>query len=252
MSKLREQIDDFSHQLEANITSSENRNAIEEYMFLIGELSSILECLQQNQNVRNCLTNLPADYATAPIRPEENDQFDKVMMSVNAFQKSWVEQDYRVRQQDVLENFSSAISAFFEQTSTNNQRIWGTWIVSLKEVYEVPEATLQAQLKAPHLESNAKLYQQYAQEFDQISANLPVSNETIGRLQACAEKLNTTRANMVFDFPPEIEQFFQYISSSQHGNSVPLSLLSSSVIDWLRDNGELENYVVKRKGARLW
>ena len=55
---------------------------------------------------------------------------------------------------------------------------------------------------------------------------------------------------MVFDLPMSMEVFFEYTGSDDHDFSFPLSMLTEEVTEWLKNNGEFENYSIRRNSGR--
>ncbi len=74
---------------------------------------------------------------------------------------------------------------------------------------------------------------------------LPPDAATIAATRKIAEDLEKTAKGFDFDVPADVKQFLEAVLSVK---GAPLSLLTPSVLDWVRNHGGLDSYAVRSTG----
>jgi len=94
--------------------------------------------------------------------------------------------------------------------------------------------------KTPENERVLKKYGDHYQSFIRYRLQPPTSTEEFNKLRELSQQL----AEIIFqeDVPEDVRKFLDAVSSG-----AGLHLLTSEVLAWLRDNGSLDNYVVRAR-----
>lgn len=97
------------------------------------------------------------------------------------------------------------------------------------------------------LPENRKLLERYAylyQCFNQYRSNIPSTIEGLREVHAHSDELASIRFLENDDVPIPVRAFFNATSS---GSGADLEFLTQEVIEWLRTNNMLTNYVVRAR-----
>jgi hypothetical protein len=106
----------------------------------------------------------------------------------------------------------------------------------------LPPAQRGAQLSpTPENKKALALYKELYQDFIKYRSSIPKDAQEFERLLDMSEQL--AQIEFQEDVPDDVSKFFQAIGTGGAG----LELLTAEVIDWLRSNNSLMNYVVRAK-----
>jgi hypothetical protein len=93
----------------------------------------------------------------------------------------------------------------------------------------------------PENKKALELYKQLYQNFNKYRSNIPKDAEEFEQLRKLSEKL--AQIEFQEDVPKDVSKFFQAIGTG----GANLEMLTPEVIDWLRRNNSLMNFVVRAK-----
>jgi hypothetical protein len=104
----------------------------------------------------------------------------------------------------------------------------------------------QLRITASPLPENERLLSAYEVNFRQAgrlaAQEVPRTTEDPAALAAAITACQTAAAGLRFDAPEEVEAFFRALNA--HG--AHLGLVTPTVLAWLAENGDLQNYIVRR------
>lgn len=108
--------------------------------------------------------------------------------------------------------------------------------------------TEQLRITASPLPENERLLAAYEMDFRQASRlaaqEFPRTAEDPAALVAAITACKTAMVGLRFDAPEEVEAFFRALNAY----AAHLGLVTPTVLAWLTENGDLENYTVRRSG----
>jgi hypothetical protein len=110
----------------------------------------------------------------------------------------------------------------------------------------LPPSQLQ-QTIVPGLPENQTAMTRYKalhEEFDRWRSRVPGTDAELNRVRAVAQEVGEIRFIMNNDVPEPVKRFF---AATVTGTGASLELLTPEVIDWLRENRMLADYVVRTR-----
>ncbi len=87
-------------------------------------------------------------------------------------------------------------------------------------------------------------YTQWYQRFIKYRNSVPASAEDFDEVQSCSDQLAAIKFKENEDVPGQVKAFFNATSS---GSGASLGFLTIEVVEWLRTNNMLANYVVRAR-----
>lgn len=153
---------------------------------------------------------------------------------------------YDIIQNDSLTNCVSQLGALHKDLSKELKDTWDAWLEELHQQVHVDDKTLNFQKNANKFDDIASNYERQRQDFENLTQSQPVYGEKIHQIKALAEKLYSLRSMMKTDWPDVVQAFFNRINGSQSLRPT-LSALTPEVLEWLRDEGMLDEFVITRK-----
>ena len=247
--KLQSEILELKSQLEAFKLTSENANAIKGYQEILKQLTDLPSELKSNvqkalivrhANLKSRLSN--------KLTETELEHFDTTTKSLKLFIKHWEAEDYNARQGDFLENLGIAVKSLTNNMKETNWGLWANWTDELRASFAVEEYLLDAQQGLDAVEERRKEFKSKRDIFEEKSKSIPDDIAAIEEIRGLVEFLKGLMSQMNHEIPEEVKQFFA--SMSGFGGGAPISLLTPSVIEYLRANKALDNFVVQRPGSR--
>jgi len=248
MTLLLEQIKDLEEQLNVLVSGSENREAVDDYVRILQKINPLVAKFTETVSQRSVLMRLPNDNFTSDFLPSELEKISNVRVNTNLFDENFKEKDHKISQGDDLSNLCDSISGFIVILSSNNEQSWSSWIQSLASSIDISESLLREQENIPHLIEICEQYRNKMTSFNVLIVKIPSDEKTIFAISELVDELKELIRKMDFELPEEVKVFFKLIQSYIDRNEVPLSMLSNEVLQWLRERGELDRFVVKRKG----
>ena len=249
MNALQDQITEIGELLAGLQSSSENKEAIEEYTLLITRLTPVCNELKLQCDTRKIIGHLPDDFMLQGLKDDEFEQYATTQSFIDIFRNSWEEVEHKARQDNnSLDNSVQSIRVLNKDLSQANRQAWDTWISELIISFEISDVELDSQEDVPGLRENIRLYKDKAHEFQMLTDTIPNDTAALEEILTIAKCLESLRGNMDFNLPKGVKTFFKQLNNSISGNQFPLSSLTPEVIKWLTENDQLTNFVIKRKG----
>jgi hypothetical protein len=110
------------------------------------------------------------------------------------------------------------------------------------------ETPAQIRGKLARTPTNDEAFEKYEVLYTRLKSAfdaLPPDAATIAATKKIAEDLEKVAKDFNFDVPADVKQFLEAVLSIK---GAPLSLLTPSVLDWLRSSGGLDSYAVRSTG----
>lgn len=107
------------------------------------------------------------------------------------------------------------------------------------------ETPAQIRGKLARTPANDQAYEKYEGLYSRLKTAfdvIPLDAETIAATRQIAEELEKAAKAFDFNVPADVKQFLEAVLSIK---GAPLSLLTPSVLDWLRNNGGLDSYAIR-------
>ena len=247
MNTLLNQINEISDLSVVLKSSSENSLVIEEY----GLIHSILESSNKNLSkiikFLGILKSLPHDFNITKLNDVDSECLETSLYCFNSLFAEWESKDYLVRQDNILDDTTSAITSLFLNTSTHFNESWSSWINSLQLRFEILENLLDSHENIPSLTSSITSYRLKKNQFIELSLSKDINESDIPTLIKLCDDLIALKDNMDFDLPDDVKKFFKAMSHSRFGTRVTLCDITPEVLDWLKENNALSNYLVTQK-----
>ena len=140
---------------------------------------------------------------------------------------------------------TAALGEFSTSTETLQKQDWVNYSNSRLFAGVSPEQRMQTVLQTlPENRASMESYTRLYQRFRQYRNTVPGSTEEFDAVQRCSDQLGAIRFIENDDVPATVKAFFNAISS---GSGASLDFLKVEVVEWLRVNNMLANYVVRAR-----
>jgi len=246
MIELVTQIRNIEREIESSQANHEHRLAIDTYNSLIDDDRPLLDELRLVKQQREVLEQV-LGIDTQPFQAEEQEKRGATVACWQELMQNWQEKDFRVKQDSSHAKFSKAVQAYTDLLRKHNKKVFDTWVREREAEVKVPEAVLEAQKNLPHLQQELSSYKHHLDHFQRLSRRLP-DEGAANQLQRSFEAMRGAIDKMEFNLPEAIEQFFRAVMAG----GVPLRSFDAEVRQWLDEHGQLDEFVIRRKGQSSW
>jgi hypothetical protein len=275
MSTLRQQLAEMQKQLDLSVQASKATQIIEKCGIVISKTDTVAGHYGRLKYQYPALQSLPPDLRVN-WREDQRNELKNAANSVNNLLSQWSRwlnnqtqvaaaantqasdepldetltmqepTAYDIIQNDSLTNYVSQALSLHRTLSDQLKNAWEEWQQILYQQIQVDSKTLDAQQKLEKLKEIADEYLSLRDKFDTLIQPLPENGESVTKIRAMAEQLNTLRGMMKTDWPVAVQNFLDRINGPQR-NKPTLSALTTEVFEWLRDEDMLEDFVITRK-----
>ncbi|MEN4511290.1 hypothetical protein V7S82_01320 [Enterobacter hormaechei subsp. steigerwaltii] len=273
MSTLRQQLAEMQKQLDLSVQASKATQIIEKCGVVLSKTDTVAGHYCRLKYQYPALQLLPPELRVS-WREDQRNELKNVVNGVNNLLSQWrrwlnnqtqVAADtqasdepldgvvatqeptaYDIIQNDSLTNCVSQAISLHRTLSDQLKNAWEEWQQILHQQIQVDSKTLDAQQKLEKLKEIADEYLSLRDKFDTLIQPLPENGESVTKIRAMAEHLNTLRGMMKTDWPEAVQNFLDRINGPQR-NKPTLSALTTEVFEWLRDEDMLEDFVITRK-----
>ena len=275
MSTLRQQLAEMQEQLDLSVQASKATQIIEKCGMVILKTDTVAGHYGRLKYQYPALQLLPSELRVS-WREDQRNELKKAANSVNNLRSQWnrwlnnqtqvaasadtqtsdepldeavATQEptaYDIIQNDSLTNCVSLALSLHRTLSDQLKNAWEEWQQILHQQIQVDSKTLNAQHKLEKLKEIADEYLSIRDKFDALIQSLPENGESVTKIRAMAEHLNTLRGMMKTDWPEAVQHFLDRINGPQRSKPT-LSALTTEVFEWLRDEDMLEDFVITRK-----
>lgn len=275
MSTLRQQLAEMQKQLDLSVQASKATQIIEKCGVVLSKTDTVAGHYGRLKYQYPALQSLPSDLRVN-WREDQRNELKNAANSVNNLLSQWSRwlnnqtqaaaaantqasdepldetltmqepTAYDIIQNDSLTNCVSQALSLHRTLSDQLKNAWEEWQQILYQQIQVDSKTLDAQQKLEKLKEIADEYLSLRDKFDTLIQPLPENGESVTKIRAMAEHLNTLRGMMKTDWPEAVQNFLDRINGPQR-NKPTLSALTTEVFEWLRDEDMLEVFVITRK-----
>jgi hypothetical protein len=275
MSTLRQQLAEMQKQLDLSVQASKATQIIEKCGIVISKTDTVAGHYGRLKYQYPALQSLPSDLRVN-WREDQRNELKNAANSVNNLLSQWSRwlnnqtqvaaaantqssdepldetltmqepTAYDIIQNDSLTNCVSQALSLHRTLSDQLKNAWEEWQQILYQQIQVDSKTLDAQQKLEKLKEITDEYLSLRDKFDTLIQPLPENGESVTKIRAMAEHLNTLRGMMKTDWPEAVQNFLDRINGPQR-NKPTLSALTTEVFEWLRDEDMLEDFVITRK-----
>lgn len=275
MSTLRQQLAEMQKQLDLSVQASKATQIIEKCGIVISKTDTVAGHYGRLKYQYPALQSLPSDLRVN-WREDQQNELKNAANSVNNLLSQWSRwlnnqtqvaaaantqssdepldetltmqepTAYDIIQNDSLTNCVSQALSLHRTLSDQLKNAWEEWQQILYQQIQVDSKTLDAQQKLEKLKEITDEYLSLRDKFDTLIQSLPENGESVTKIRAMAEHLNTLRGMMKTDWPEAVQNFLDRINGPQR-NKPTLSALTTEVFEWLRDEDMLEDFVITRK-----
>ncbi|MEB6379684.1 hypothetical protein MXM41_12195 [Leclercia adecarboxylata] len=275
MSTLRQQLAEMQKQLDLSVQASKATQIIEKCGIVISKTDTVAEHYGRLKYQYPALQCLPSELRVI-WRENQRNELKNAANSVNNLLSQWSRwlnnqtlvaaaadtqasdepldetlttqerKAYDIIQNDSLTNCVSQALSLHRTLSDQLKNAWEEWQQILYQDIHVDSKTLDAQQKLEKLKEIADEYLSLRDKFDTLIQPLPENGESVTKIRAMAEHLNTLRGMMKTDWPEAVQHFLDRINGPQRSKPT-LSTLTTEVFEWLRDEDMLEDFVITRK-----
>ncbi|EPF6065940.1 hypothetical protein R4Q63_003721 [Enterobacter cloacae] len=275
MSTLRQQLAEMQKQLDLSVQASKATQIIEKCGVVLSKTDTVAGHYGRLKYQYPALQSLPSDLRVN-WREDQRNELKNAANSVNNLLSQWSRwlnnqtqaaaaantqasdepldetltmhepTAYDIIQNDSLTNCVSQALSLHRTLSDQLKNAWEEWQQILYQQIQVDSKTLDAQQKLEKLKEIADEYLSLRDKFDTLIQPLPENGESVTKIRAMAEHLNTLRGMMKTDWPEAVQNFLDRINGPQR-NKPTLSALTTEVFEWLRDEDMLEDFVITRK-----
>jgi hypothetical protein len=135
----------------------------------------------------------------------------------------------------------ASIEGLADQLESSGQSAWRTYIDE-HGTLEDPALVRSRAPSTPMNDAAITAYQtHYAIYARLVRLAMPRSADDLVQLKEAIAACRIEGAKIVFDVPPDVQRFFQAIQSG----SATLASLTTGVLQWLAENGQLERYRIR-------
>lgn len=248
MTLLSEQINEVKIQLELITAGDENRVAIAAYEKFLNQFLPIVGKLEDNSQKKNILKNIPQLFLDSYTQEQAdlNTCLNSATASLNALKLKWQQDDYKVVQDDSFDNTVQAISSLLEKILEQNKALWQEWCEHLSTSFNITEAELKSIEHVNKYQIIRDAFLKERKNFQRLSKYERLEEGSIENLKKLSFQLENLIKDIDFDIPEEVKLFFESLNDFTHKNKAPLSLLTSEVLKWIKDNNETASFSIMR------
>lgn len=224
--------------------------------YCIGEYQTIYDKLEPLQNLfsiwlplYSLLQLLPSDAPQKMEFPAEfNSLAEKSQAGLTLFIERWQKEKHLARQGDDLSITAESLQGLTQACKEVVETCWKEWIGYVHQMVDIDEARLDSIKNILGQESIRQEFIKYRSRLNELTSSYPKGKQDIDDIQHLKEKMVALRDQMKFDLPPEVADFFKELD--RFSSKIPLSKLTLPVFTWLQEQGELDAFLLERKGKR--
>lgn len=248
MIPLVEQIEQINKQFELIVDGDKNRIAIDAYEHFSNTFFPVIGKFEDSCAKRTVLKNIPKEIVEQQLLPVN--EFNKVLFStigaLNSLEEKWIEDDYKVTQDDSFDNTVQAMKSLTKMIVVANKEVWNTWTDYLLGSFNRTDAELK---NIEKIDKYKNIYNVFIRErslFTSKIVSLPTQVDEIKELQELSSRLQILMEDVNGNLPEEVTIFLNCIDDVVKGKKAPLSLLTPEVLKWMQDNNEMSSFAITR------
>lgn len=248
MTTLNEQITQLEQELALNKNASNVHYILGEYEAIRSSFADVNTSLNTILEHYRVLKNLPEDAPSQMIFSDDLKQSaKKARFSLKAFTDRWAAEAHQARQGNELARATEILNSTLSSCQKEAKDCWKSWIQALQQMVTVEEARLANQMNIPGQKQIVTDFIKERKRFNDLKKRLPDQTDVIMEIIQLQENMTALKGQMKFDLPPDVDAFFKELDALS--NDVSLDFLTSDVLQWLKDNHMLGDFIVTRKGT---
>lgn len=243
MSSLRDELATLRSQIS---TATATASAREVY----GEMESIKRAMEPwISGIRNGIGTLVLleELGDCQLESVQKLSPSNAIESLGACKSYWSNLPDTLKQSDEFSRFLSAAKSLSNTLNKINQDAWTSWVNAKKQLY-VGEGVLNMARRGTQQDrENARTYENLWSAFEKLTAMPPCDTVTVAKLlNTCSEMSAVAVTLKQVDIPTEVSSFLDQVDHP-FKPGVPLSELTDTVLEWLRENEDLTSFLIKRR-----
>lgn len=247
MSQLRQQIEALNNEYLVSRNAGDSKKAIESCEDLYERFIPVYKKIQLLYKNIKVVRSLSGDDSELFLFDER--LIDKLKASISMlkdFIVAWDKQKTNVLQTNIVDDNYIALEELEEEYSLKVKECWMDWIEKLEVSFKVEDFMLETQRDIPTLSDTYDRYVNLRKKFKDKTKEIPDDVFTVQNIESIASELKILLEQMKFDIPADVAEFFKHIQSSTKAQA-PLSLLTPSILDWLKEENLLGGFTIHRK-----
>lgn len=246
MSRLRSQIDILKGEYSISRSSGNNKNNIEGCNSLYERFDPVYEKIKLLSKNVVAVRSLPGDDSNLILFSDELiNKLIKTISTLKVFILEWGNKKSDILQENIVDDNSVALVDLEKEYSSKIKELWVEWIEALESSFNIDESMLETQRDMPNFSDTYYRYISLRKEFKDKSREIPDNVFKVEKIEEIASGLKALLEQMEFDIPPDLAEFFKHINNNK--GQAPLSLLTPSVLDWLKEHDQLGGFTIHRK-----
>lgn len=236
-------LDDARSCRESLLRAEDARNGIEEARALAAKRKELEELAEKIASLTRCNALLREQGVLLSSIAD----VDKAKQRINRINARFVESPKVATLVDGKRwvNLISTLSLFGESVGAQQKQDWKAYFSSKLFGGVPPEQRMQTVLQAlPENQYAIERYRHLYQRLNQYRNIVPSSAEALRDVHECSRELESIQFVENDEVPVPVREFLNATSSAGGAN---LNFLTQEVIDWLRVNNMLANYVIRAR-----
>jgi len=243
---LMTQIKKLSVELALYQDSNQNKNAIEGYEHINSDFESLMDQLQNVSDKYQLFIPVKKSLASSLFDVGDIEYHRTVALNnIEEVMQCWDGKDYEVTQDDSYPKTIDSIQNFINKLDTGIATTWDIWVKSLIVSFQASDSLLGSIANIP---GQQQLVEQYRNKNSRFNSTCKCNADNLrdyNSLIKLHQEMLSLKSQMDFNYPESVKVFFAKLEESIH-DTIPLQYVTSEVLEWLIENGELQNFGIKR------
>lgn len=247
MTTIKQQMADLKNEITLNQQADNKKHILSELETIREPLSRANSAMQSMLDSYHILQNLPED---TPEKIEFSQEIKEgaktAKFALESFYNLWHQEEHRARQGNDFANTLNTLGSVLSSCQTTITDCWQKWVNALRSEVHLEPILLESQKNIPGLKQVYEDFVLYRDRFQELTKRFPEDLDIINELVQLRDQLVELKGKMQFDLPKDVGVFFNDLNSLHH--QVSLTLLTTDVIEWLKNHDMLDEFVVSRRG----
>ena len=244
MTRLGDQIEELSHEVDLLLAGHDNRRVIEQIETAIDELEPTSTSLERALGNRRVLRTSPRDFRLDTFADEEERLCVRLRQSYASMRKAWLEDPASLRQRGHVAQFRQSSENYRAAVDRNNEACWSSWIQDLEQQFLVAGPQLESIRNVLDYRDPIARYKQGVDQFSVLTRAIPDDEAGLNAIRVLASSLRGIREGFIFDLPKVVVSFYDALDRD---GSIPLIKLTPEVADWLQKNDGVRDLAIIRR-----
>jgi hypothetical protein len=247
MTTIKQQMTNLKNEIMLNQQADNSKHILSELETIREPLSKANSVIQSMLNSYQILQNLPEDAPeNIEFSQEIKDGAKTAKFAIETFYIRWQQDGHQARQGDDFANTLSSLKSVLSSCQTTITNCWQKWVHAIEVDIHLEPVLLKSQKNIPGLKQVYEDFILYRDRFQELTRRFPEDKNIINDLIHLHEQLVNLKGKMQFDLPKDVGAFFKALDNLHH--QVSLTLLTTDVIEWLKNHDMLDKFVVSRRG----